>query len=584
MAESKTDSILAADCGNSTTTVVLIESADGHYHLSATAQVPSTYAPPWRDITQGIQDAIRHIEEKTGQTILTPAGWPITPRNANKQGVDAFVVVSSAGPPLLVALAGLMHNISLTSARRAAATTYTLTTTELALDNETNSRRRSIEAQIQAVQAESPEVILLVGGTDGGAERPVIEMAKVLSMAIQVLQNADKPDILFAGNQETRIQVAEVLGEVANLRAVDNVRPTLDAENLTITQVELENLYTQRKMSQLSGSDKLRQWSSFPLAPASKSFEKTITYLGQHNNLNVLGVNIGSGATMVSAQANDHHGCTIRSDAGVGHSLASLLKLVSLDKFLRWLPFDLTTGELYNRLLNKCLHPSSIPTTYEDLLVEYALAREALRVTIEQARDGWPLQPAIGRRDIQWNLLIGAGSVLTHAPQLNYAAMIMLDAVEPWGVTTLLLDEHDLVNMLGSIAAVHPVAAVEVTNQNAFLNLGTVIAPAGHGSPGNPALNLKIDYARGDILEVEIPYGAIKVIDLPPGQKATLEIRPTRHFDIGLGQPGRGALAEVEGGSVGLIIDARGRPLKLPKDDVWRQEQLRQWLENLRSS
>jgi hypothetical protein len=452
------------------------------------------------------------------------------------------------------------------------------------LDNETNSRRRSIEAQIQAVQAESPEVILLVGGTDGGAERPVIEMAKVLSMAIQVLQNADKPDILFAGNQETRIQVAEVLGEVANLRAIDNVRPTLDAENLSATQVELENLYIQQKMSQLPGSDKLRQWCRFPPAPASKSFEKAITYLGQYNNLNVLGVNIGSGATMVSAQAHDYRGCTIRSDAGVGHSLASLLKLVSLDKFLRWLPFDLAAGELYNQLLNKCLHPNSIPTTDEDLLVEYALAREALRVTIEQARDGWPLQPAIGRRDIQWNLLIGAGSVLTRAPRLSHAAMIMLDAVEPWGVTTLLLDEYDLINMLGSIAAVHPVAAVEVTNQNAFLNLGTVIAPAGHGSPGNPALNLKIDYAQGDTLEVEIPYGAIKVIDLPPGQKATLEIRPTRHFDIGLGQPGRGALAEVEGGDLGLIIDARGRPLRLPKDDVWRQEQLRQWLANLGSS
>jgi len=60
-----------------------------------------------------------------------------------------------------------------------------------------------------------------------------------------------------------------------------------------------------------------------------------------------------------------------------------------------------------------------------------------------------------------------------------------------------------------------------------------------------------------------------------------LEIRPARHFDIGLGQPGRGALAEVEGGILGIIIDARGRPLRLPKDETQRQAHIRQWLEEL---
>ena len=402
-------------------------------------------------------------------------------------------------------------------------------------------------------------------------------MAKVIAMALQVLPGDPKADTLFAGNVDTRPTVASILDQVANLRVVDNVRPTLDTENLVGVQIELENLYLQRRMSQLPGFDQLKNWSRFPATSASKSFEKTIAYLGGHNHLNVLGVNIGSGATMVATQAEEQHSSTIRSDAGIGHSLSALLKITPLANFQRWLPFEIDPQELYNQLLNKCLYPASVPATYTDLMIEYAIAREALRLAVEQARAGWPHQPSIGRRDLVWNLLIGAGSVLTRAPQVNQAAMILLDAVEPWGVTTLALDVNGMLNMLGAIAVAQPVAAVELAAHHAFLNLGTVVAPAGHGYPGRSAIIVKVDKGEGDVQEVDIPYGSIKMIDLPPSQKATLEMRPSRYFDIGLGQPGRGALAEVEGGLLGIIIDARGRPLALPTHDALRYEQLNQW-------
>jgi len=58
-------------------------------------------------------------------------------------------------------------------------------------------------------------------------------------------------------------------------------------------------------------------------------------------------------------------------------------------------------------------------------------------------------------------------------------------------------------------------------------------------------------------------------------------MRPTRHFDIGLGQPGRGAVTEIEGGILGIIIDARGRPLRLPQDEITRHERLAGWFSAL---
>jgi hypothetical protein len=569
-------SILAADCGNTTTTAILIESVGDGYRLKAAGQAPSTYGSPWKDITVGVQEAVRHIEKVVGRTLLAPGGWPITPQNDARQGVDAFTIVSSAGRPLQVLVAGLMPDISLASARHVVATTYAHLISEISLDTHDNNQQPSLEARIQTIQEDKPEVILLVGGTDGGAEQPIIELAQVISMALQIWQGREKPGVLYAGNRQLRSTIADILGPVTTLKSVDNIRPTLDIENLGATRIELENLYLQRKMLQLPGFEKLSHLSQYPVVPASKSFEKLIAYLGQHNNSNVIGVDIGSWSTVVTAHTPKQLRSTTRSDAGVGHSLASLLKIIPVEKFHRWLPFELSPEELYNRLLNKSLNPTSIPTTEQDLMIEQAVAREALRLVFSQTRGT--------TSTTYWDLIIGAGRTLTGTPHAAQAALVLIDSIEPWGITNLALDRNGAVNMLGSIAAIEPMAAVEVVAQDAFLNLGTVVAPAGHGrQPGKPALRIKLRQTKGKIFEKEIAYGTIEMINLPPGQKATLELWPLRHFDIGLGQPGRGAIAEdVEGGVLGIIIDARGRPLKLPREDTQRQEQLRQWQAALR--
>ena len=51
-------------------------------------------------------------------------------------------------------------------------------------------------------------------------------------------------------------------------------------------------------------------------------------------------------------------------------------------------------------------------------------------------------------------------------------------------------------------------------------------------------------------------------------------------MDVGLGAGERARAAEeIDGGLVGLIIDARGRPLDLPGNDKERQARLLQWMQ-----
>jgi hypothetical protein len=74
--------------------------------------------------------------------------------------------------------------------------------------------------------------------------------------------------------------------------------------------------------------------------------------------------------------------------------------------------------------------------------------------------------------------------------------------------------------------------------------------------------------------------GSIEVIPLRPSEQALLSLFPSPTVDVGLG-PGERAKAadEIDGGLVGLIIDARGRPLVLPEDSRERQARLLQWMQ-----
>jgi hypothetical protein len=159
---------------------------------------------------------------------------------------------------------------------------------------------------------------------------------------------------------------------------------------------------------------------------------------------------------------------------------------------------------------------------------------------------------------------------------------LLLDALEPVGVSQMALDAGGGAATLGAVASVHPLAAAEVVEYDAFLNLGTVVAPLGTARPGEVALRVKVYYPDGQVAQEEVSYGSIEVIPLGPGERATLELRPTRRFDVGVGEPGRVATAEAEGGILGLVIDARGRPLELPADDEGRRKLIQEWLGSMR--
>jgi hypothetical protein len=498
-------------------------------------------------------------------------------------GIDAVVILCSAAEPVRLVLAGVMGDISLSSARRALSTTYAVVEGQVSLDGPeggTHSTNNDIQGQIDLIQKLEPEAIVIVGGIDGGAAQPVLQTAEAAAIGSFILPQGSRPTIVFAGNAELRTKVAEIVGADTELRSVDNVRPSLELENPAPLQAEIERLYREKKMERLPGFRTLASWTPVNVLPSAKAFGYTIQYLAESDGINVLGVDVGGGSATLASVVDERLDMAVRGDLGLSYNASRILDQVPMESLRRWLPFEIDAGEIQNILHNKAIRYRTIPQTRQELLLEQAVAREILRLLANDMRPAWKgvswsLYPDLLPK---FHLIVGSGGLLANTPTYGQAALILLDALQPVGVAGIALDKLRLAAPLAAAAMISPPAAAQVLERDALLNLGTVVAPIGLGREGDTALTFKIDYEDGRSLQVEVPFGSLEVIPLPSDQTATLELRPSRHFDVGLGTRGQAGMTKVEGGVMGIIIDARGRPLPIAENPEIQRQSMQRWL------
>ncbi len=564
------ESILVADCGSVNTRVALLDVVGGRYRFIASGIARSTGEPPNSNVTIGLLQAIREIETVTARTILSERGRLILPSQGAVTGVDMFVATTSAAPPIRAILVGLMDDVSLASAQRVALSTYT---TILDVFGLSDSRPES--RQMQEIVALNPEVLIITGGTDGGAADRVLRLTQTVGLALKLFDaHLNPPRVIYAGNADLRPAVAEILGN-AQWSATDNVRPRVDIEYLDSAQAELNTIYEERKLFSLPGAEELGELADGSLIPTARAFSWMIHYLGVVLRNNVVGVDVGSASVTMASVIDKHPQLTVRSDLGVGHNLARIFEHVETQKILRWLPNGVSASDLQDFVANKMLFPQTVPMTSEDLQLELALARELIRIVLSSflpaySRDAEEVLPPV-------EMILASGAVLANVPRPGQAALVLLDALQPVGICSLALDAQGLAASLGAVARIKPMATVQVIEAGAFQELGNVVIPTGEANEGEVILQLKMIYENGSELEVEVEFGSLEVLPLPAGHSAELQLRPQRRFDIGAG-PGRNWRRRVYGGSVGLIVDARGRPIRMPADPGERESKVQQWL------
>jgi hypothetical protein len=131
---------------------------------------------------------------------------------------------------------------------------------------------------------------------------------------------------------------------------------------------------------------------------------------------------------------------------------------------------------------------------------------------------------------------------------------------------------------LGVLASVDEKAATDVFERDCIVYLGTCVAPVGTSKSGDVILTyeLAIDDDAAAGAQGTLLYGELELLALAEGIEGDMVLKPSRGFDVGAGA-GQELRARVRGGVVGLILDGRGRPMELPKEDVERRASLKRW-------
>ncbi len=609
-------SVLATDCGSTTTKAILIERQDdGSYRLTARGEAPTTVEAPFEDVTRGVFNASTEVQELRGRKIVGKradyeqqsapyrgAAQPeeieeviIRPQTGD-EGVDIYISTSSAGGGLQMIVAGVVKSMTAESAARAA-----LGAGAIVMDTFAVNDGRHAHEKIERIRNLRPDMILVAGGIDGGTEKHVVQIAEMLSAANprpRLGVGYDLP-VVYAGNREVRPRIVEILGKKVSLQFVDNVRPTLEEENLIPAREAIHELFLEHVMKQAPGYAKLMAMTDAPIMPTPGAVGILIEQVAKRDGINVLGVDIGGATTDVFSVFSGKFNRTVSANLGMSYSVSNVLAEAGLPSILRWVPFSIDEEDLRNRIGNKMIRPTTIPVSLEELQIEQAIAREALRLSLVQHKEfAVELRGVQQERTIsdafrqtasgatlvdmmKLDLIIGSGGVLSHAPRRQQSMRMMIDSFLPEGVTTLAVDSIFMMPHLGVLSSVHPEAATEVFERDCLIWLGTCIAPVGPGRDGDDAVLVTLDLPGQKRPEVSCRYGEIKRIEAPREGDELIRatIKPTRKLDVGAG-PGRPVERQISGGVVGIVIDARGRqPFSVPTDPKARVAAIGRWVD-----
>jgi hypothetical protein len=571
------ESILAIDVGATVTRAVLFDVVEGQYRFVASGQAPSTAEAPFKDIGIGVREAILSLQKVTGATLLgAHDNNLIAPSQPDGSGVDAVVATMSAGPAVKTVVVGLLTDVSLESARRLAESTYSRIVDTLDL-----SDHRKPDQQMDSIARSRPDLVLLAGGTDGGASRSIQKMLEAVGLACYLMPMEKRPMVLYAGNHKLADDVKELLGgHVGKLEISYNVRPSLETEDLDPARHDLALLVTKLRARQIKGVDELITWSAGNLLPTAYARGRIIRFLSKmyESTRGLLCVNVGASATSVAAGFNGELALGVYPQYGMGENLAGLLQQTEIDDIMRWLQLDISANTLREYLFQKALYPSSIPATRDDQALAHAVARQALYLAVRAAQKDFPAHARPSQEGVMppLDLILAGGGVVSEGNTLGQSLLLLLDAIQPVGIMPVLLDQNNLLPLLGAAASRSHYLPVQVIESGAFIGLGTVVSVIASANYGDQVLRARLAYADGTEARAEVKFGGLEILPLPSGQSARLSLQPLRRADAGLG-PGKAGALTVTGGALGVVIDARGRPLQLPADPVRRRELLKRW-------
>jgi len=215
---------------------------------------------------------------------------------------------------------------------------------------------------------------------------------------------------------------------------------------------------------------------------------------------------------------------------GLGMGADHAVVRASLDNVRRWLPWPIDAPALLERVFNRTRRSEGEATSEAAILLDMALAREAIAHALRDAADAGLDVAAM--RSAPSILITGQPASL---PNSGQSLLVLVDGLEPNAVSTVFREpDEGRAQRIGMMVSV-------ITRKSA---------------------KIKIVRATGR-----------SVARVVPGSFGLVQIGA----DVEIAVSGAGVRGHGRAGELGVLIDARGRPLSLPERDAERIPAVTRW-------
>ncbi|GAA4726159.1 glutamate mutase L [Phytohabitans rumicis] len=399
------------------------------------------------------------VVDLDGGGLVATAARPTTADTDPRHGLDAAVaavdgqslpwyVCSSAGGGLRLAVIGYERLVTAEAGHRVglSAGARVVHVTDGPLDG----------AGVRALRAARPDVLLLVGGTDGGDAQVLVHNARRLA------SSRWRVPVVVAGNADARDEVAAALPAAG---IVDNVLPRIGVLNPGPARAAIRDVFLRHVIGGRWG----RGFGALVRAATPDAVLSAVELYADHTGGGLVVVDVGGATTDVysalpsevvppaEAAGTLARARTVEGDLGVRWNAPGVVAAAAAEK----LPHD----GLDEPARARAADPALITDNDAGDPVDLRLATLAATVALRRHARGEP--GGRGRRDLSdVRLVVGSGGALRHAPGRD--AVGVLDAVLAdhgggWPVpraATAVVDRQYVLAAAGLLAAEHPQAAL----------------------------------------------------------------------------------------------------------------------------
>ncbi len=555
-----------------TTKLYLFEVVDGRYHLLVTSEANTSFRPPYKDIKEGFFSALDQLQQITGRTFVDQDMNFLIPSQSDGSGVDLVAITFGFLDLVSIITAGLLDDVSIASLSKVVNQTHLKHADQIRLND---SRR--IDEILSSVINIRPDLILISGGTDNGANKSVLRILEIILFCINHLPKDRPPEVIFAGNATLSKTIEEIEIKNGKISLVDNIRPTLEKENLTPARNKVNEINSQILNKKIPGFDYLSSYSRSnptPFIQAIGNMSKFLSKLSNEKNSNILVLDFNKEMLLFAGSSQSELFLDVQEN-NLHLNPDKLVSTINPKELQQWSPIKHGLDYFEDYIWGKAIRPNTIPLEKDDFLLELAFTRNILRRYYINFRS------KSGIHLDTWNQIVINGDLLFNIENPSDLALILLDAIQPIGITNLFLDSHGVIPVLGALAPDIPLLPVQILEGSSISLLAKVFSIHSKAKTGTPIIKVRVEYKDGTYTEDQIIKGSITKLPVSTGQIVKIFIEPISPLDMN--QFGKNIDKGVitQGGLCGVIFDARGRPIQLQKNLDERIDQFKTWYKSL---